>query len=114
MNVEDLRDYCLKKPGVSEEFPFGDGTLVFKVLGKIFALISLEGSVRINLKCDPEKALELRSHFSEVQPGYHMNKKHWNSVYYETIPDKDLQDWIDHSYEIVFQSLPKKLRESFP
>jgi predicted DNA-binding protein (MmcQ/YjbR family) len=112
MNVEDLREYCIKKAGVTEEFPFGNDTLVFKVQGKIFALISLDGPTRINLKSDPEKALELRAHFNEVVPGYHMNKKHWNSVYYETIPDKDLQEWIDHSYKLVFDSLPKKLKDS--
>ena len=112
MNVEEIREYCIRKAGVSEEFPFGDDTLVFKVLGKIFALISLDGPVRINLKCDPEKALELRAHFDEVQPGYHMNKKHWNSVYYETVSDKDLKEWIDDSYEIVLSGLPKKTRDS--
>lgn len=102
MNIEILRDYCLKKPGVTEGFPFGEDTLVFKVNGKIFALANLNGELSINLKCDPSLALELREKYSSVIPGYHMNKKHWNTVLIDgTIPDKEIFSWIDHSYNLV-------------
>jgi predicted DNA-binding protein (MmcQ/YjbR family) len=102
MNIEDLRDYCISKPAVTEGFPFGDDTLVFKVRGKIFALANLDGDLSINLKCDPEKALALRDHYSCVQPGYHMNKKHWNTVTVDgSVPDTVIHEWIDHSYDLV-------------
>ncbi len=102
MDVVSLRDYCIRKKGVTESFPFGDDTLVFKIDGRIFALVGLEGDLSINLKCDPAKALELRERYSSVIPGYHMNKKHWNTVYVDgTIPDREIFDWIDHSYELV-------------
>jgi predicted DNA-binding protein (MmcQ/YjbR family) len=80
MNIESIREYCILKRGVTEEFPFGDDTLVFKVGGKIFAMTNLEGDLTINLKCNPEKAIEIREQFPSVTPGYHMNKKHWNTV----------------------------------
>jgi len=102
MNIEDVRAYCLKKPEVTEGFPFGDDTLVFKVKGKIFVLANLDGDLSLNLKCDPAMALELRERYSSVIPGYHMNKKHWNTVYLNgTIPDKEVLSWIDNSYKLV-------------
>ena len=102
MNIENLRDYCISKKGASESFPFGDDTLVFKVNGKIFALVNLDGDLSINLKCDPALAIELRERYSSVTPGYHMNKKHWNTVIIDgSIPDKEIFSWIDHSYDLV-------------
>ncbi|QNF35224.1 MmcQ/YjbR family DNA-binding protein [Adhaeribacter swui] len=108
MNIEDFRDYCLAKPGVTEETPFGDNTLVFKVAGKIFALTDINEFASVNLKCDPDKAMELRELHDEVQPGYHMNKKHWNTVSTQgNISDNLLREWIDHSYELVFSKLTR-------
>ncbi|MGD0583207.1 MAG: MmcQ/YjbR family DNA-binding protein [Bacteroidales bacterium] len=102
MNIEDIRAFCLSRPGVTEGFPFGEDTLVFKVKGKIFVLANLDGDLSLNLKCDPEFALELRERYSSVIPGYHMNKKHWNTVYIDgTIPDKEILSWIDHSYQLI-------------
>jgi len=102
MDIESLRDYCIKKKRVTESFPFGDETLVFKAGEKIFALVNLEGDLSLNLKCDPAYALELRERYSSVTPGYHMNKKHWNTVMLDgTIPDKEIFSWIDHSYNLV-------------
>jgi predicted DNA-binding protein (MmcQ/YjbR family) len=107
VNIEELREYCLQKPGVTESFPFGEETLVFKVGDKIFLLTGL-GSHSFNIKCDPEKAVELREQYSEVQPGYHMNKKHWNTVHTDgSLTNKQLRDMVDHSYDLVFASLPK-------
>lgn len=113
MTLEAIRDYCLTKPGVTESMPFGDDTLVFKVGGKIFALTSLDPAASsINLKCDPERAVELREQFDEVLPGYHMNKKHWNTVLLNgRVRKNDLCDWIDHSYELIYTSLPKTIRQ---
>ena len=109
MNIEELRDYCLDKPGVTESFPFGEDTLVFKVAGKIFLLTGLEQSDRFNVKCDPEWAVELRERYTEVQPGYHMNKKMWNTIFMTgTLTRKQLLEMIDHSYTEVVKSLPKK------
>ncbi|WP_266365997.1 MmcQ/YjbR family DNA-binding protein [Tellurirhabdus rosea] len=112
MNVEELRLYCLAKPGVTESLPFGEDTLVFKVGGKIFALTGLDANPpSINLKCNPERAVELREQFEAVRPGYHMNKTHWNTVIVDgSIRQADLREWIDHSYELVRQSLPKSVR----
>ena len=102
MDIETLREYCISKKGVSESFPFGDDTLVFKAGGKIFALVNLDGDLSINLKCDPLLAIELRERYSSVTPGYHMNKKHWNTVLLDgSVPDKEILSWIDHSYEMV-------------
>jgi predicted DNA-binding protein (MmcQ/YjbR family) len=102
MNIETLREYCINKPDTTEGFPFGEDTLVFKVKGKIFALANLSGEHSLNLKCDPSLALELRERYSSVTPGYHMNKKHWNTVILDgTIPDKEIFAWIDHSYNLV-------------
>jgi len=108
MNIEEIRQYCLCKKGVSESFPFDETTLVFKVGSKIFALTSLEGDFGINLKCDPEKAIQLRESHSYVVPGYHMNKKHWNSVRFNLAGKDELMEWIDYSYELVRKSLTKK------
>ena len=102
MNIETLREYCISKKDVTESFPFDNDTLVFKADGKIFALVNLDGDLSINLKCDPTRALELRERYPSVIPGYHMNKKHWNTVMVDgTIPDKEVFSWIDHSYNLV-------------
>ncbi len=112
MNIEVLRDYCLAKPHVEEGLPFGEDTLVFRVGGKIFLLISISTGNRFNVKCDPELAVELRDQHNEVQPGFHMNKRHWNTVYMDgSLTEKQLREMIDHSYDIIFKSLPKKVRE---
>ncbi len=112
MTLEDFRAFCLTKAGVTEGTPFGEDTLVFKVAGTMFALASLEAvPPRVNLKCDPERALDLRDRYDEVTPGYHMNKKHWNTVELNgRIPVAELSAMIDHSYELVVASLPKKQR----
>ncbi len=112
MNIEEIRDYCIVKKGVSEGFPFDQDTLVFKVTGKMFLLISLEHPDSINLKCDPEYAIQLREKYNEVQPGYHMHKKYWNTVYLNgQLSVKLVQSLIDHSYNEVVKGLSKKLRE---
>lgn len=112
MNVETLRDHCLAKPGVTEGFPFGEDTLVFKVGEKIFLLTGLSEGNRFNVKCDPERAVELRDRYPEVQPGYHMNKLHWNTVYMDgALTHAQLCEMIDHSYNLVLHSLPKKLQQ---
>ena len=113
MNVETLREYCLAKRSVTEGFPFGETVLVFKVMEKIFLLVSLDASpLRFNAKCEPSKAVELREEYGGIQPGYHMNKQHWNTVIVDgTIPGKLLKQMIDDSYDLVVQSLPKKLQE---
>ena len=109
MDLEIIREYCLKKKGVSEGFPFGDVTLVFKVMSKLFCLTNLEPPIRINLKCEPEKALDLREKYEGVIPGYHMNKKHWNTIDINSnIDDDKILEWIDHSYELVASGLTKK------
>jgi predicted DNA-binding protein (MmcQ/YjbR family) len=102
MDIEILRDYCIAKKDATESFPFGEDTLVFKVNGKIFALANLDGEPSVNLKCDPDFALELREKYPAVTPGYHMNKKHWNTVILDgSVPDKEVFSWIDHSYKLV-------------
>lgn len=109
MNIESLRNYCIAKKAVKETFPFGEDTLVFKVLHKAFALASLSSPDSVNLKCDPEKAVELREQYECVQPGYHMNKKHWNTVYFDgSVNDKLICEWIDHSYNMVVKGMNKK------
>ncbi|MFA5648527.1 MAG: MmcQ/YjbR family DNA-binding protein [Bacteroidales bacterium] len=108
MNIEDIRAYCLLLKHTTESFPFDETTLVFKVEGKIFALLSLELPHSINLKCDPQEALELREHFTSVTPGYHMNKKHWNTVQINgSIKPNILKEWITQSYELTIALLPK-------
>src|SRR6058998_4266129 len=113
MDLETFREYCLSKLAAIESTPFGEDVLVFKVAGKIFALAPLdEVPARANLKCDPDLALELREHYEQVQPGYHMNKKHWNTVEIDSgIPDAELRKMIDHSYELVTKSLSKAERK---
>jgi predicted DNA-binding protein (MmcQ/YjbR family) len=113
MDLAAFREFCLSKTAATESTPFGDDVLVFKVAGKIFALAAVdEFPTTVNLKCDPDLALELRDRYEEVQPGYHMNKKHWNTVEIDSgIPDTELRKMIDHSYELVVQSLPKVVRE---
>lgn len=109
MNIEEFREYCLKKKGVEESFPFDETTLVFKVMNKMFALTDLGGNFSINLKCDPEKAIVLRGEFHAVKPGFHMNKKHWNTINIDgTIADSLIREWIDESYTLVVQALTKK------
>ncbi|MFA6232743.1 MAG: MmcQ/YjbR family DNA-binding protein [Bacteroidota bacterium] len=113
MNVETLRRYCLSKPGTTEDFPFDEETLVFRVQGKIFCLVSLEKiPLQFNLKRDPIRAIELREAFDAVRPGYHMNKKHWNTVVMDgSVPSREIREMIDHSYTLIFESLPKRLRD---
>lgn len=113
MDIEQLRDYCLKLKDVTEEFPFGDETLVFKVKGKIFLLCGMDNDpLQFNVKCDPDRAEELREQYPAVIPGYHMNKKHWNTVIVDgSLSNAMLRELIDHSYALVYKSLPKKLRE---
>jgi predicted DNA-binding protein (MmcQ/YjbR family) len=102
MDIVTLREYCISKKGATESFPFGEDTLVFKTSGKIFALVNLDGDLSLNLKCDPALALELRERHSSVMPGYHMNKKHWNTIILDgTVPDKEVFSWIDHSYDLI-------------
>lgn len=109
MNIDELRKYCLKKKYVSETLPFDEDTLVFKVGSKMFCLTNISNSTTINLKCDPELASELRDRYDGVTPGYHMNKTHWNTVSLDgSIPHKEILEMIDHSYNLVYQSLPKK------
>ncbi len=112
MNIEELRDYCLQKPAVTEGLPFGEDTLVFKVAGKMFLLTSISQGTSFNVKCEPELAVELREKYTEVQPGYHMNKKMWNTVSLDgALTKKQLHDMIDHSYNEVVKGLPKKMQE---
>jgi predicted DNA-binding protein (MmcQ/YjbR family) len=113
MNIEEIREYCLAKAGVTEGFPFDEETLVFKVGGKMFLLTGLDRPDRINIKCDPERAVERRERYPDaVFPGYHMNKKHWNTVLIDgEVSDDELRWWIDESYDLVKASLPKKVRE---
>jgi len=111
MNIEELRNYCLSKKGTTESFPFDETTLVFKVMNKMYALTSLQGELSVNLKCEPDLALELREHYPFVRPGYHMNKKHWNTIDLPISKDDHLvQSWIDNSYDLVVKSLTKKQR----
>ena len=115
MNLETYYEYCLSKKGVSEHFPFDEDTLVFKVGGKIFALSSLsnweKGNPHVNLKCDPEHAQELRAEYDAINPGFHMSKVHWNTIGVNNdVPDILLKELIDHSYELVFKSLTKKIQ----
>jgi predicted DNA-binding protein (MmcQ/YjbR family) len=113
MNIEQLCEYCLSKPGAEESLPFGPDTLVYKVSGKAFLLTGLDNTdLRFNVKCDPDFAVELREEFTCVLPGYHMNKKHWNTIVADgSVSIKKLKEWIDHSYDLVVESLPKKAKE---
>lgn len=111
-DLENLRDYCLRKKGVTEEFPFGEDTLVYKVMGKMFLLTGLDNAdFRFNIKCAPEQIENIRAKYPAVQPGYHMNKNHWNTVAVNgTIPVKELKQMIDESYELVVKTLTKKMK----
>jgi predicted DNA-binding protein (MmcQ/YjbR family) len=116
MNLEHFYEFCTAKKGVTEHFPFDEDTLVFKVGGKMFALASLsdweKGNPSVNLKCNPEKALELRANYEDVQPGWHMNKSHWNTIIVnKSFPDKMIFELINHSYELIYNSLSKKLQQ---
>lgn len=116
MNIEQLRDFCISKKGVTEHFPFDDVTLVFKVMNKMFALVGLHqwenGDQKINLKCNPEKANELRADYEAISAGFHMNKKHWNTVLVNNsdVSDQLVFQLIDHSYDLVVQGLTKKAK----
>ncbi|UIR56149.1 MmcQ/YjbR family DNA-binding protein [Sphingobacterium sp. SRCM116780] len=116
MNIEELREYCIAKKAVTEELPFGPDTLVFKIGGKVFLLVGLDrvDGLSFNVKCDPEYAITLRQqHEQTVFPGYHMNKKHWNTVHANRqLNDQKLMELIDHSYDLVFASLTKAIKES--
>jgi predicted DNA-binding protein (MmcQ/YjbR family) len=103
MNIESLREYCLSRPGAEETLPFGPDTLVFKVNGKIFLLAGMDDDpLSFNVKCDPDKAIELREQFACVLPGYHMNKKHWNTIIVDgSVSSKQIKEWIDDSYSLV-------------
>ena len=114
MNIEDIREYCIAKPGVTEGLPFNDTALVFKVAGKMFALLNLsEDSRGLSLKCDPERAIELREQHSEVIPAWHFNKIHWNNVDPTGgVPAEKIKEWIDHSYDLVVKDLKRTDREA--
>jgi|GraSoiStandDraft_24_1057298.scaffolds.fasta_scaffold276959_2 predicted DNA-binding protein (MmcQ/YjbR family) len=116
MDALEFREYCLAKPNTTEGMPFGETVLVFKVAGKMFALMSLdELPTTANLKCDPDLALDLRDRYEQVRPGYHMNKKHWNTVEIDSgIPQAELRSMIDHSYDLVVQSVPKFVGAAVP
>ena len=113
MHIETLREYCLSKKAVTEDFPFGETTLVFRVKEKIFLLVALDAEpLQFNAKCNPEKAIELREEYDAIKPGYHMNKKHWNTVIIDgSLSAILIKEMIDDSYNLIVQSLPKKLRE---
>jgi predicted DNA-binding protein (MmcQ/YjbR family) len=118
MNIEQFRNYCLSKKATTEHFPFDNDVLVFKVMNKMFALASLKqwesGDAYINLKCDPEYAVELRETYDSIKPGYHMHKQQWNSVYIHRgeLQPKLILELIDHSYDMIVKSLPKKVRDT--
>lgn len=114
MNIEELREYCIAKKFVTESFPFDEEVLVFKVMNKMFLLTNINKDLSMNVKCDPEKAIELREQYSSVLPGWHMNKKHWNTVDIDgSISDDLLKKWIDDSYDLIVSKLPKKLQNDF-
>ncbi|HSC54037.1 MAG TPA: MmcQ/YjbR family DNA-binding protein [Phnomibacter sp.] len=114
MELETFRNFCLSLAAVTEDFPFDENVLVFKVAGKIFALTDVNSFESLNLKCDPELAIELRERYAAVLPGYHMNKKHWNTVVLDgTISNKLITEWTQHSYDLVAASLSKKLKAEY-
>ncbi|GAA4497448.1 MmcQ/YjbR family DNA-binding protein [Hymenobacter ginsengisoli] len=111
MNIEEYRDFCLSLPGTTEETPFGPDTLVFKVGGKIFALTNLQTFASFNVKCDPEHAVELRERYDFVLPGFHMNKRHWNTILVGVgATDAQMRLWLTESYQLIVASLPKAVR----
>lgn len=112
MNIEEFRDYCLYKTGATEEFPFGEETLVYKVCGKMFTATDISLFESINVKCPPELAVELREQYPEVLPGYHMNKKHWNTIKMTgSLSDDLIKKWLDLSYNLVVEKLPVVLKK---
>ena len=112
MNIEEVREYCISKKGCTEGFPFDEVTLVFKVMNKMFAILSLNGDAIVSLKCDPDFAIKLRETYNAVIPGYHLNKQQWNSIYLDgTIPNQEIKQWIDDSYNLIVSKLTKKLRQ---
>ena len=115
MNIEAFREYCMRKKGVTEEFPFDAETLVFKVMGKMFALAPLERiPSQANLKCDPERSIELREiHDGVITPGFHMSKVHWNTLFLEQLPPRLITELIDHSYELVVAKFTRKLKAAY-
>lgn len=115
MNVESIREYCLALPMVSEDFPFDETTLVFRVQGKIFAMIDLEDTTWFVLKCDPDYALELRDRYAEIAGAWHMNKRHWNQVnLFGSLSDSLIESLIRHSYALVVSKLPKRIKQAYP
>lgn len=112
MTLSEFREHCIRLPGFSEDLPFDENTLAFRVGGKIFALMDVDQFESVNLKCDPERAIELREQYPGITPGYHMNKQHWNTVLCDgSVPHKLLLELAEHSYALVRASLPKKVRE---
>lgn len=112
MNIEEYREYCLSLPHTTEDFPFDEEVLVFRVGGKIFSLTNINGFESVNLKCDPERAVELRERYDGIRPGYHMNKQHWNTIVMDgSVPDALVCELVQHSYALIFRSLPAKLRQ---
>ncbi len=111
MNIEEIRDYFLSKKATTESTPFDDVTLVFKVMNKMYGLMGTTGDLSINVKCDPDKAIELREEYHFVKPGFHMNKKHWNTItIQDPITNKQIKEWIDDSYDLIVKGLTKKLQ----
>lgn len=112
MDIIYFRDYCLSKKGATEDTPFDPNTLCFKVGGKIFAIIDIELFESVNLKCDPDHAILLREQYEDIVPGYHMHKKHWNTVFFnKSVPDSIILQLVEESYDLVFKSLPKKTQQ---
>jgi len=114
MNIEEFREYCFAKKGATEELPFGSDTLVYKVMGKMFALTPLESETfKVSLKCNPAKAIELRDEYEYIIEAYHLNKTHWNTINGELSPTKQLKELTDHSYDLVVLGFQKKLKIEF-
>jgi predicted DNA-binding protein (MmcQ/YjbR family) len=113
MNIEELRSFCIEKKGVEEGFPFGSDIIVFKVMGKVFLIADLqEQPLTFNVKCDPEKAVELRERYSCITPGYHMNKKHWNTIVSDgSVSSALIKEWVSDSYNCVIAKLPKAMKK---
>ncbi len=113
MNIETIRNYCLQKPNAEETLPFGPDVIVFKVNNKVFLLLPLNAEVlQFNVKCDPELALELREQYTSVLPGYHMNKKHWNTIMVDgSVSSAKIKEWIDHSYNLITESRNRKKQQ---
>ena len=112
MDIIEFRDYCLSKSGTTEEFPFDNKTLVFKVIGKMYALCDVDNFKSYNVKCDPDWAIELREEFNGIKEGFHMNKKHWNSAsFIGDLSDQQIEQWVKDSYNLAVKNMPKKLRE---